>query len=154
MIRMVSLSALEGGHMESQAMALSEEVQHAIQLLDFNRVRQAYWEQNECIFLERFLPPRVVEPYLIPAVEQLRPDVHRNYIPRHKKGGSVSYYTLVEKAPVFLALYRSPAFIDFLTRLVDAHVMPCPDDDPHACALYFYTEPGDHMSFHYDTSYY
>ena len=30
----------------------------------------------------------------------------------------------------------------------------CPDDDPHACALYFYTEPGDHIGFHYDTSYY
>jgi hypothetical protein len=33
-------------------------------------------------------------------------------------------------------------------------VMPCPDNDPHACALYFYTEPGDHIGFHYDTSYY
>jgi len=31
--------------------------------------------------------------------------------------------------------------------------MPCPDDDPHACALYFYTEPGDHIGFHYDASY-
>ena len=30
----------------------------------------------------------------------------------------------------------------------------CPDDDPHACALYFYTEPGDHIGYHYDTSYY
>jgi hypothetical protein len=140
--------------MESPAMALSEEVQRAIQLLDFNRTRRAYWEQNEFVSLERFLPPEVVEHYLIPAVEQLRSDVHRNYIPRHKKGGSISYYTLVEKAPVFLALYRSPAFIDFLIRLVDARVMPCPDDDPHACALYFYTEPGDHMGFHYDTSYY
>jgi len=52
-----------------------------------------------------------------------------------------------------LAIYRSPAFIDFLTRLVGARVMPCPDGDPHACALYFYSEPGDHMGFHYDTSY-
>jgi hypothetical protein len=32
--------------------------------------------------------------------------------------------------------------------------MPCPDRDLHACALYFYTEPGDHIGFHYDTSYY
>jgi hypothetical protein len=31
---------------------------------------------------------------------------------------------------------------------------PCPASDPHACALYFYTEPGDHIGFHYDTSYY
>jgi len=32
--------------------------------------------------------------------------------------------------------------------------MRCPDNDPHACALYYYTEPGDHIGFHYDTSYY
>ena len=30
----------------------------------------------------------------------------------------------------------------------------CPDGDPHSCALYFYTEPGDHIGFHFDTSYY
>jgi hypothetical protein len=35
-----------------------------------------------------------------------------------------------------------------------ARIMPCPEDDSHACALYYYTEPGDHISFHYDTSYY
>ena len=27
-------------------------------------------------------------------------------------------------------------------------------NDPHSCALYFYTEPGDHIGFHFDTSYY
>ena len=32
--------------------------------------------------------------------------------------------------------------------------MLCPEDDPHACALYYYTKPGDHIGFHYDTSYY
>ena len=30
----------------------------------------------------------------------------------------------------------------------------CPENDPHSCALYYYTEPGDHIGFHYDTSYY
>jgi 2OG-Fe(II) oxygenase superfamily len=96
----------------------------------------------------------VLAQHLLPEAEKLRADVHRSYIPRHKKGGSVSYYALVEKAPVVLTLYRHPAFIDFLSRLVGAPVMPCPGDDPHACALYFYTEPGDHIGFHYDTSYY
>jgi hypothetical protein len=32
--------------------------------------------------------------------------------------------------------------------------MACPDTDPHAYALYFYTKPGDHIGWHYDTSYY
>ncbi|MFN7159143.1 MAG: hypothetical protein ACK4MR_10690, partial [Erythrobacter cryptus] len=94
--------------------------------------------------------PPLIDRFLA-EVEEVRPAVHRNYIPRHKKGGSVSYYTLAEKAPVFLELYASPAFLDFLRRLVDAPIQLCPDDDPHACALYFYTEPGDHIGFHYDT---
>ncbi len=29
-----------------------------------------------------------------------------------------------------------------------------PPDDPHAYALYFYTRAGDHIGWHYDTSYY
>lgn len=140
--------------MESSTIALSEEIQRTIQALDFDRTRQVYWDQDECLFLARFLPPAAVEHHLMPEVERLRPHVHRSYIPRHKKGGSVSYYVLAEKAPAVLALYRSAAFIDFLSHLVGARVMPCPDDDPHACALYFYTEPGDHIGFHYDTSYY
>lgn len=133
---------------------LAEEVRRAVQALDVERIRQAYWEQSECVFLERFLPPVVVERHLLPEVDKLRPNVHRSYLPGHKKSGSISYYTLAEKAPVFLELYKSPAFCDFIRRLVDAPIQLCPDDDPHACALYFYTEPGDHIGFHYDTSYY
>jgi hypothetical protein len=140
--------------MDSLTIPLSEEIPRAIRALDFDHIHRTYWEQNECLFLEQFLPPEAVAHHFLPDVEQLRTEVHRNYIPKHKKGGSVSYYTLAEKAPVFLDLYRSPAFIDFIGRLVGAVVMPCPDDDPHACALYFYTEPGDHIGFHYDTSYY
>jgi hypothetical protein len=140
--------------MESPKTSLAAEVARAVRQLNFERLHQLYWEQNECLVLDRFLPPEVVERHLLPEVERLRPDIHRNYIPRHKKGGSVSFYTLAEKAPLFLDLYRSPAFIDFMSRLVDASVLPCPDDDPHACALYYYTEPGDHIGFHYDTSYY
>jgi hypothetical protein len=91
---------------------------------------------------------------MVTEVERVRPQIHRNYIPRHKKGGSVSYYTLVEQAPTILALYRSPAFIRLLSTLTGRALQPCPDSDPHSCALYFYTEPGDHIGFHFDTSYY
>ncbi len=139
---------------KSVVSAVSEEVQRAVQGLDFYQIHRTYWDQNECTFLEQFLPTAVVEQYLMPEVERLKPLLHRNYIPKHKKGGSVSYYLVKEKAPAFMALYKSPAFIDFVSQLVQAPVMPCPEDDPHACALYFYTEPGDHIGFHYDTSYY
>jgi alkylated DNA repair dioxygenase AlkB len=140
--------------MGSLTMPLSEEVAHAIRKLDFAQTQRTYWEQNECVFLTPFLPPEVVETRFLPEVERLRAEVHRNYIPRHKKGGSISYYTLAEKTPVFVDLYHSPASIDFISRLVGSTVLACPEDDPHACALYFYTEPGDHIGFHYDTSHY
>ncbi len=140
--------------MDSLTIPLSEEIPHALRKLDFTHIHRMYWGQNECVFLDPFLPPEVIAHHLLPEVEQLRAEVHRNYIPKHKKGGSVSSYTLAEKAPIFLDLYHSPAFIDFIGRLVGAAVTPCPADDPHACALYYYTEPGDHIGFHYDTSYY
>jgi len=140
--------------MEGSMVQLSGGIQQGLQALEFERVHRQYWEQNECVVLRRFLPAEVLAYSLLPEAEQLRADVHRNYIPRHKKGGSVSYYTLIEKAPAVLTLYRHPALIDFLSRLVGGPIMPCLEDDPHACGLYFYTEPGDHIGFHYDTSYY
>ncbi|MBI4638050.1 MAG: 2OG-Fe(II) oxygenase [Candidatus Rokubacteria bacterium] len=133
--------------------SLRDEVTRAIARLDVGAVRARYWAQNEFVCLERFLPRSVVDRF-VEEVERVRPSIHRNYIPKHKKGGSVSYYTLAAAAPAILALYRTSAFIDLLVRVTGRRVMPCPDSDPHACALYFYTEPGDHIGFHYDTSYY
>jgi len=114
---------------------------------------QSYWEQNEFVLLEQFIPPTLVERCLC-EVEQLNGDVHRNYVPGHKQGGSVSFYTIREKAPNILALYRSGALRSFFSQIVDAPLELCPENDPHACALYYYTKPGDHIGFHYDTSYY
>ncbi len=125
----------------------------ALAQVAFEQAHRAYWEQHEFLFLERVLPRALVEACIADA-ERMRPRVHRNYIPGHKQGGSVSFYDLSAAAPAILALYRSPALRRFLSRLVEADLHLCPDDDPHACALYFYTEPGDHIGWHYDTSYY
>ncbi|MFN3651162.1 MAG: 2OG-Fe(II) oxygenase [Armatimonadota bacterium] len=133
---------------------LEEAVRSAVAARSFEEVRKTYWDQNECLFLDPFLPRDAVEAELVPAAQRLRSEMNRNFIPGHKKGGSVSYYQLQEHAPAYIELYRSPAFIDFLSRLVGAELMTCPEDDPHSCALYYYTEPGDHIGFHYDTSYY
>lgn len=134
--------------------AVSEAVEQAVTALDFERLREEYWDQNEFLVIPGFLPRSVVEEALVPQVQRLKPELNRNYLPWHKKGGSVSYYTVREKAQEFMELYRSPVFIDFLGRLVNARLMLCPENDPHSCALYYYTEPGDHIGFHYDTSYY
>jgi len=133
--------------------AIADEVARAIERLDVEALRRTYVEQGEFVYVERWLPPALVE-RLVADVDRVRPAIHRNYIPRHKKGGSVSAHTLVERAPAIVALYRSPAFLELLARLTGANLQRCPATDPHACALYFYTEPGDHIGFHYDTSYY
>jgi hypothetical protein len=138
----------------TDAKPLSEAVEQAIGALDFERVKKEYWDQNEFVYLREFLPRTVVEELLVPQAQSVKPELNRNYIPGRKKGGSVSYFTVIEKAPRFLDLYRSPAFMNFLNRLVNDRVTLCPNSDPHACALYYYTEPGDHIGFHYDTSYY
>lgn len=133
--------------------SLADELADALRPLDVEAVRATYWGQDEFVVLERWLPPSLVD-RLVGEVERARPAIHRNYIPRHKKGGSVSAFVLRQAAPAISALYQAPAFVEFLARVTGARLLPCPDSDPHACALYFYTEPGDHIGFHYDTSYY
>ena len=128
-------------------------IENAIQGLDFDAVSRTYHQQNEFLLIERFLAPEAVAP-LVAEAQQMRPEINRNYIPKHKKGGSVSRFVIAKNAPVTVALYQDRAFVDFLSRLAGARLLPCPEEDPHACALYFYTEPGDHIGFHYDTSYY
>jgi hypothetical protein len=132
---------------------IEHEIARVFQGLDVEAARATYWRQNELLVLDRVLPLDVTDAFAA-EVNRVRPAVHRNYIPRHKKGGSVSFYTLAAEAPAILSLYRHPAFIEFLARVTGQRAQPCPESDPHACALYFYTEPGDHIGFHYDTSYY
>jgi hypothetical protein len=133
--------------------AIAEEVDAAVARLDVARLGREYWAQDEFLLIPEFLPPATVGA-LLDDVRRLEPGLNRNYIPRHKKGGSVSAFAIAEEGPALLAFYRSERFLRFLSELVGAPLLCCPDEDPHACALYFYTEPGDHMGYHYDTSYY
>lgn len=121
--------------------------------LDLAALRQRFVDQNEYIAVEDLLPA----PWLAAlrsSLPVLSPHVHRNYIPRHKKGGSISRFELDRYAPVFGELYRSPALLRFLGEITGQSLQHCPGDDPHTYALYYYTEAGDHIGYHYDTSYY
>ena len=139
--------------METVLANVEEEVGKALENLHVDHLLQVYAEQGEFLTLDAFLPQTVIDHFML-EVEKVRPKLNRNYIPSHKKGGSVSYYILNQDAPGILSFYRSQAFIGWLSRIAGAQLLLCPDEDPHACALYFYMEPGDHIGFHYDTSYY
>ena len=80
--------------------------------------------------------------------------MNRNYLPGHKQGGSVGRHVIDGLAPFIGELYRSRALIDLLEGIAGERLQLSPADDPHAYALYFYTRPGDHIGWHYDTSYY
>jgi hypothetical protein len=91
---------------------------------------------------------------LIDTVGAVDGAVNRNYLPGHKQGGSVSRHILDERAAWIASLYRSPVLLDWLAQIAGERLQVSPADDPHAYALYFYTRPGDHIGWHYDTSYY
>ena len=139
--------------MEHLKLGIEQEIVRAIEGLDLLETRRCYREQNEFVLLDRFLTQPAVDEFLR-EVDLLTPGVKRNDVSGHKKEGSVNFYALLSQAPGILSLYRSPAWLTFLSRLVDAPLMLCPEHDPHTCTLYYYTEPGDHIGFHFDKSHY
>ena len=121
--------------------------------LDLPPLSRKFAEQGKFLYLADFLSPEATA-QLVAAVAAVETVVNRNYLPGHKQGGSVSRHTLGQLAPFIAELYRSPALIDWLGKLSGERLQVSPADDPHAYALYFYTRPGDHIGWHYDTSYY
>jgi len=121
--------------------------------LDLPALQRSYREQGSFVFIPDFLPAEGVA-QLRECVDRTEALVNRNYLPGHKQGGSVSRHVIDRLAPAIAALYESPRLIDWLARLAGEALQPSPRDDPHAYALYFYTRAGDHIGWHYDTSYY
>lgn len=124
-----------------------------LDLHDTRTRREEFVRQGAFLYLSDFLPPEVTA-QLVAAVAAVEPAVNRNYLPGHKQGGSVSRHTIDRLAPSIAQLYRSPKLIGVLEKLAGERLQLSPADDPHAYALYFYTRPGDHIGWHYDTSYY
>jgi phosphatidylglycerophosphate synthase len=116
-------------------------------------LRRQYREQGSFVYVPDFLPADFTA-RLIAAVDAVMPVVNRNYLPGHKQGGSVSRHSIDQLAPFIAQLYRAPALLSWLGTLTGDRLQLSPADDPHAYALYFYSRPGDHIGWHYDTSYY
>ncbi|MGO4809665.1 2OG-Fe(II) oxygenase [Cupriavidus sp. 2MCAB6] len=122
-------------------------------MLDNVKLRADFERQDAFLHLEEFLAPEVTA-QLVASARALVPKINRNYLPGHKQGGSVSRHTIDELAPFIAELYRSKALIGWLEQMCGEKLLLSPDTDPHAYALYYYTRPGDHIGWHYDTSYY
>jgi hypothetical protein len=122
-------------------------------MISASTIVPTYRAQDEFAAVPGFLDGGRVAP-LIAEANALRDKINRNYVPRIKKGGSVSYYDVSKRAPQIRALYHSPELIAWLSELTGEKLLTCPENDPHACALYYYTEAGDHIGYHFDTSFY
>lgn len=137
----------------ASAASAERAVAASVAALDTGRLQQEFARQGAFIYLDKFLPRDAAE-RLAGLARMLQPDLNLNYLPSHKQGGSVSRHTIDEKAPFIAELYRSRALIGFLEKLTGDTLQVSPPDDPHAYALYYYTKAGDHIGWHYDTSYY
>lgn len=118
-----------------------------------DELRERYLSQGRFLVVDPFLDAELVARWRAEA-DALGDAVHRSYIPGHKQGGSIGWEAVAARAPSIAAVYRSGALRDFVTAIVGEEVSICPPRDPHACALYVYSRPGDHIGYHYDTSYY
>jgi hypothetical protein len=132
---------------------LDSDMQRRAAELDLEHLKHDFLAQDEFISIPDFLPPSILNEVLT-ASANTSEFIHRNYIPRHKKGGSVSRYDIDRAAPVIAELYQTPTLRHFLGEICGRKLNLCPPNDPHTYALYYYTEAGDHIGYHYDTSYY
>jgi hypothetical protein len=130
-----------------------ETVSSRLQSFATPALRGEFVEQGAFLYLPDFLSAGITA-QLAAAVAAVTTSVNRNYLPGHKQGGSVSRHTIDRLAPFIGELYRSEALIRWLGELAGERLQVSPSDDPHAYAFYFYTRAGDHIGWHYDTSYY
>ena len=124
-----------------------------LEQFDAPALRGEFLRQGAFLHLPEFLPVQITE-HLVASARAVERFVNRNYLPAHKQGGSVSRHMLDEHAKGISELYRSQALIGWLERLAGEPLQVVPPGDPHAYAFYFYTRRGDHIGWHYDTSYY
>lgn len=138
---------------EGDASAMDRALGAAMRGLDRAQLRARFVEQGAFLYLDAFLPNEITTE-LVDSARALEPALNRNYLPGHKQGGSVSRHTIDRLAPHIGELYRSQALIQWLEAVTGDKLLVSPADDPHAYALYYYTREGDHIGWHYDTSYY
>jgi hypothetical protein len=149
----IEVTPRESSPPASQGAAAGFATAERLSRFDLPALRRQFTEQGAFLYLKEFLTPEVTA-QLISGVAAVKARVHRNYLPGHKQGGSISRHVIDEAAPFIADLYRSPALVDWLGQLAGEPLQVSPIDDPHAYALYFYTRAGDHIGWHYDTSYY
>jgi len=92
---------------------------------DVPSLRREFANQGAFLYLPDFLPAEVTA-QLVAAVGATDASVNRNYLPRHKRGGSVSRHAIDRLAPFIAELYRSPALMNWLSQVSGEPLQPSP----------------------------
>jgi len=129
----------------------SEDVfQRVVLDLDLDAISFEFRAQDEFVFVERFLPPSLVDDLVTEARSFLPDGVHRAWVPWVRKAGAVGQVEIAKRAPLLHAFSRSPAILDFAKRLSGVALEYKNERDAHAGALYYYQRKGDHVAWHQD----
>ena len=65
----------------------------------------------------------------------------RNFVPTHKKGGTVSYEQIHQSCPACLAFYHGEPVVKFVSQLVGVKVGPAGDHDQSTSRSFITTRP-------------
>ena len=84
-----------------------------------------YQKNDEFIIIPNFLPETVIE-IMKKEAFNLNANIHRSFIPKHKKGGSVSRNTIYDKTDIFKQLYESENFREILGKITNEKLKICP----------------------------
>lgn len=133
-------------------MSLDEVIARACAAVDAASLGPTFSRQGRFVHHPFFLPADLVAT-LAAEFDAMRDAVHRVHVPT-RKGGAVSYETIRRRAPTLAALYESGPLLRWFGAVAGETLRPCPERDLHRCAVYVYTEEGDHIASHYDTSFY
>ncbi len=128
-------------------------IEHFIDQHDIDQCVRHY-QPHKILIVENFMSSDYVINHYWPEIECCSQFVHRVKVAKFKKSGSVSRHVIQEHAPCLFDLYQSEVMKRFIEEIVGEPLCLCPQEDPHAIALYYYTEPGDHIGVHYDKSFY
>ncbi len=102
--------------------------------------------------IPNFLPAETFESLKEEIVQHGKTE--RTYLPTHKQGGTISYEELHQTSPQVVSLFNSQYLSNLFSDIVGEQVQPTPINDQSSCSLLFYTEPGDHINWHFDHNFY
>jgi len=66
--------------------SVTQELNYAIARYPDESIVKTYLAQGEFFSIDQFLPQEVIDQFMT-EVETVRPQLNRNYVPTHKKGG-------------------------------------------------------------------